>query len=275
MVLEVYAGNYSLVKHIYLFKNNKNKFMKKALLFLLVAACVCKATGSFGQVNTADSLALVDIYNNYGGANWTNNSGWLDGPVSVWHGITLDATGTRVTGLALSNNNLTGGSIPPSIANLTALEGLELGNCQLTGTIPSFFENLTSFGYIDLSNNQLTGTIPSYFVNLTGLGYLYLNNNQFTGTIPSAIGNLTNLMALSLNNNQLTDSIPASIGNCTNLGNLYLDNNQLSGSIPASLGNFSDIENIGLSNNQLTGSISASLGNSQSQLKILSLYHNS
>ncbi len=238
--------------------------MKKALLFVLAAACVCKTTGSFAQppVNVSDSLALVDLYNSTGGDNWTNNAGWLEGPVSVWHGITLDGTGTRIFAIGLSGNNLTG-SIPSSIENLTALTSLDLSSNKLTGSIPSSIGNLTNLEAIALGSNQLTDTIPSSIGNLSSLSSdLDLSSNQLTGSIPSSIGNLTALIYLDLSSNQLTDSIPSSIGNLTNLFTIYLNNNQLTGSIPSGIGNaVRSLIFMNLSNNQLSGIIPSTIGN--------------
>ena len=44
-----------------------------------------------------DRAALVALYNATGGANWTNNDGWLtNAPIGQWHGVTTDDSG-RVT----------------------------------------------------------------------------------------------------------------------------------------------------------------------------------
>src|SRR5450631_1312528 len=86
-------------------------------LFILTGILSTK-TSHAQATNFQDSLALVDIYNSTNGNNWTNNSGWLQGPVTNWFGVTL--TGTRVGGLALGRNNLVG-TIPFTIGNLTSL----------------------------------------------------------------------------------------------------------------------------------------------------------
>ena len=57
------------------------------------------------QELTADSLALVDLYNATDGRNWDNT--WnLDDNVIEWHGVTINDG--RVTELDLSNNSLIG-----------------------------------------------------------------------------------------------------------------------------------------------------------------------
>ena len=75
----------------------------------LLASDAPTPTPSVGDI---EKEALVALYNATDGANWTDNTNWLnDGvPLNSWHGVTTDAEG-RVTVLNLSGNNLTG-SIP-------------------------------------------------------------------------------------------------------------------------------------------------------------------
>ena len=55
-----------------------------------------------------DRGVLVALYNATDGDNWTVRTNWLsDRPVGEWYGVTTDGDG-RVTGLALSDNNLHG-----------------------------------------------------------------------------------------------------------------------------------------------------------------------
>jgi hypothetical protein len=82
-----------------------------------------RITANAQAVNKQDSLALVDLYNSTNGASWTNNSGWLTGPVTTWAGITV--AGIRVTEIDLGYNNLNG-SIPASISNVRNFTYLRL-----------------------------------------------------------------------------------------------------------------------------------------------------
>ena len=237
-----------------------------ALLGLLLPAVEGRT-----QDLASDKAALEALYNDTGGANWTNNTNWLSSePVGTWHGVTV--TGGRVTDLQLSNNQLTG-SIPAELGNLASLLGLYLHNNQLMGSIPSQLGNLTSLTGLGLDNNRLTGSIPSQLGNLTSLTVLGLDSNQLTGSIPAELGSLASLALLDLNNNQLTGSIPAELGNLASLLGLYLHNNQLMGSIPAELGSHANLRILDLHNNQLTGSIPAELG-THANLAILDLHNN-
>ncbi|HET7115445.1 MAG TPA: leucine-rich repeat domain-containing protein, partial [Hanamia sp.] len=130
--------------------------MKHFLLYLLISfLALLKINIANAQVNTQDSLALVDLYNSTNGANWANHPNWLTtAPVSTWYGITLDGN-NRVKFLSLVSNQLTG-SLPSSIGNLTNLQELELGSNQLSGSIPSSLGNLPNLQYLDLANNLFT-----------------------------------------------------------------------------------------------------------------------
>src|SRR5450755_1157933 len=168
-------------------------------LFILTGILSTK-TSHAQATNFQDSLALVDIYNSTNGSNWTNNSGWLQGPVTNWFGVTL--TGTRLGGLALGRNNLVG-TIPFTIGNLTSLTNLNLSFNRLTGGIPTALSNLqNSLIQLNLSNNQFSGTIPSGFVNLINLNAFDLSANQLTGPIPAGFENLHGLISFKLDSNK-------------------------------------------------------------------------
>jgi len=236
---------------------------------------------SIQSMNTQDSLAVIDLYNNTLGANWLNNFNWAtSAPVASWNGIV--ARFGRVQQIYLPFNNLNG-PLPSSLSNLSAATLLDLDNNQLSGTIPSSFGSLQSMqqlqlatnqltgsvpptlgdlsnlSLLDLSANQLTGPIPTTLGSLTSLGGLTLSSNRLTGAIPVELGNLTNLIALDLNDNQLTDTIPASLGNMPVLEQFHLDANQLTGQIPPALGRLKNLIALGLDSNQISGQIPDSI----------------
>ena len=191
-----------------------------------------------------DRAALVILYNATGGANWTNNSGWLSAaPLDQWHGVTTDAEG-RVSTLDLRNNGLSG-EIPEELGSLTNLTKLYLQGNQLSGQIPSELGSLTNLTWLVLSGNQLSGKIPSELGGLTNLTHLYLSENQLSREIPEELGSLTNLTYLNLRSNQLTGPIPAELGSLTNLTHLYLWDSELSGTIPGATGQPHQPGNVG------------------------------
>lgn len=114
----------------------------------------------------------------------------------------------------LSGNQLSG-TLPPSLASLTAMTNLCVRFSALpirTSLQPHFQTSMCS----DLHGNQLSGTVPQSFGSLTGLTWLCvlsflllcklaavlhpvrsdLSYNQLSGTIPSSLGSLTRLSNL-------------------------------------------------------------------------------
>jgi len=162
-----------------------------------------------------DSLILIDLYNATNGPNWTIS--WnTSQPLSVWHGITLNANGC-VEWIDLSNNNLVG-TLPSSIVELSALLRLYLHNNQLSGDIPATIGSLTALQHLWLFSNQMSGTLPPEIGSLTNLTHLGIGNNQFTGSIPPVYGNLTNLVYLGLKNNQLSGCYDSNLLNICYVG---------------------------------------------------------
>ena len=211
------------------------------------------------EIPQAECEALVALYNSTDGANWSNNSGWLDTNTPCnWYGVTCSAG--HVTELSLDWNQLSG-SIPPEVGNLTNLQYLYLRSNQLSGSIPPQLGNLTNLQELWLCENQLSGIIPPQLGNLANLQQLCLGVNQLGGSIPPELGSLTDLAWLMLFINQLSGSIPAELGDLVSLETLDLSGNQLSGSIPPQLDNLANLQLLCLSSNQLSGSIPVELGN--------------
>lgn len=230
-----------------------------------------------------DREALVAFYHGTNGPNWNENTNWLsDEPLHKWHGVWTDSEG-RVTGISLTNNNLTGllppeigqlqhlgglslygnrmsGSIPPELGNLSKLRSLNLTGCFLHGSIPAELGQLTGLVSLSLSGNNLTGSIPPELGQLTNLIDLTLSANELTGAIPSELGNLKNLDSMFLSGNALTGSIPPELGRLENLRSLVLFTNRISGPIPPEIGNMKSLDHLSVWDNQLTGSIPPELG---------------
>ena len=184
-----------------------------------------------------DYNALVAIYEATNGDNWQNNTDWRVGTtadeIATWYGVTV--VEGRVVALDLSQNKLNG-SIPPEIAQLTALEYLNLGNNQIS-SLPDEMGDLTSLVTLFLNKLQLN-SVPTTLGKLSNLEYLNLNENNLS-TLPNSIGNLSQLLSLYLMQNQFV-SLPAVIGNLTNLDGLYLYQNPLE-SLPPEIGNLTNL----------------------------------
>ena len=177
----------------------------KMLSFLSTLCFFFNTTISNAQctgVSVSDSLVLVNFYDETGGDNWVDNSGWKTLAVAEWFGITLTEDGCFVKEIDLGNNNLM--NTIPNI-NLPQLEILILINNDLIGTIPNF-SSIPNIKNLRLTNNELTGDIPN-FNNLPNVTRLQLSHNSLTGVIPN-FSNLPSIQLLNFSNNQLDGTIP-------------------------------------------------------------------
>ena len=194
----------------------------------------------------ADSMALVDLYNNCNGPNWPYQDLWLEGPVSEWYGVTT--TGTRVTDLHLQSNGLSG-DIPASLGDLTALETLWLESNSIN-SIPENIGDLISLKELWLGWNPIV-SIPESIGDLINLEQLHLGLMELPlGTLPESIGNLESLKWLALGDAGL-DSLPESFGNLTSVESCFLWGNNLT-ELPAGFGGMESLDYLSLNGNQLT-----------------------
>ena len=120
------------------------------------------------DVAQVERLALSEFFAGTGGDSWTRSRGWntsagLDG----WLGVTTG--GGRVRGIALADNGLAG-PVPPEIANLTALETMDLGGNGLLGEFPVAIASMTELASIRFSGNEeMEGPLPFRLTELTRL----------------------------------------------------------------------------------------------------------
>ena len=198
--------------------------------------------------NTADSLALVDLYNATNGPGWTNHTNWLTGPLYTWFGVIVNAGG-HVADVTLDSNNLAG-ALPASMGNLTELISFNVQGNKLTGSIPAEFGGMAGLTSLNLSGNLLESAIPATLGNLANLRYLDVSFNKLTGGIPVALSNLANLQTLNLSNNLLADTLPVELGNLTGISYLLLNNNNLAGRIPETLNNLTAATSINIAGNR-------------------------
>ena len=211
------------------------------------------------EIPQQECEALVAFYTSTDGANWRNNTGWLqtNRPCS-WFGVTC--TAGHVSHLQLDFNYLLG-PIPSELGNLTELVSLVLHGNGLTGVIPISLENLIHVETLSLGSNDLVGSIPPELGRLAAARTLYLGRNHLSGPIPPELGDLPALQLLILYENQLNGPIPSKLGGLSALEYLFLNANQLSGPIPPELGQLVNLCDLDLSNNQLSGAIPPELGN--------------
>ena len=200
-------------------------------------------------------LAANERWTGVGGLNWSPQL-----RLAEWDGVTVDASGMRVTHVSLAWQRLEGG-IPVELGRLSELERLDLAHNRLSGSIPAALAALADLELLDLSHNELSGAIPGELGQLADLETLDLAGNGLTGSIPGELGNLADLEVLDLRYNELGGVIPGELGALADLQTLALSGNKLSGNIPAEIGNLTELESLDLSFNRLNGPIPSDLGN--------------
>uniref|UniRef100_A0A0E0KNA5 Receptor kinase-like protein Xa21 n=1 Tax=Oryza punctata TaxID=4537 RepID=A0A0E0KNA5_ORYPU len=147
--------------------------------------------------------------------------------------------------------NLLSGTIPPSLANISSLSSILLGQNNLSGPIPESLGQIANLSMLDLSDNMLSGYVPAKLYNKSSLEFFGVGSNYLSGQIPSHIGHtLPNLKSLIMSLNKFDGSIPASLVNASNLQTLDLSSNSLSGLVPK-LGSLRNLNRLILGNNVL------------------------
>ncbi|XP_048536777.1 probable LRR receptor-like serine/threonine-protein kinase At3g47570 isoform X1 [Triticum urartu] len=268
------------------------------VLLLLLLSCVLQAASgrAFSNRTDVDSLlAFKASLRNQNGvlAAWNTTTGYCQ-----WPGVGCSHKHKhRVTVLNLSSEGL-GGTIAPSIGNLSFLKILDLSQNNLQGEIPSEIGRLSSLQQLYLYNNslhgdvnaglknctilevisifsnRLTGEIPAWLGDLPSLEFIDLSNNNFTGVIPPSLTNLSAVQAILLPTNQLEGAIPEGLGRLGNLAYIDLGENRLSGTIPTALLNLSYLIDLGLVENDLGGKLPSDFGNHLPNLAYLQLRGN-
>lgn len=225
----------------------------------------------------ADSLALVDIYNEAGGPGWHVRDGWLKRtPVRDWAGVAVEMVDgqARVVELNLGYNNLRG-HLSKSIGKLSALRKLRIGyNRHLRGALPEELYDLTQLEVLYTQQSAFTGELSPKIAQLQNLDTLILrtspwvldassyarNPDVMTGSLPKELGQLKKLRYLDLGRQGFSGEIPAELADLQSLNYLNLETCRFSGKIPAALGRLR-VERLDLSHNRLTGEIPADLFN--------------
>ncbi|TYI81952.1 hypothetical protein E1A91_D05G189300v1 [Gossypium mustelinum] len=150
--------------------------------------------------------------------------------------------------------NYLSGFLPLSLANLTQISLLYVGNNLISGELdPRLFSNWNRLRFLELHNNNFTGMIPSEIGLLVNLVELALSSNHFHVLIPSSFGNLTELTMLFLHQNECSGTFPHSLLNCNLLVELLLFTNRLSGFVPQGLANLTSLRELHLSENNFSG----------------------
>ena len=243
--------------------------------------------------NESDEDALRSLFETAGGAGWTKDQGWLDGPVlSGWYGVSADALG-RVTALDLTGNALSG-RLPRSIGVLAHLTELKIGaNPALSGRLPSSLVDLPlrtlHYPGTDLcaptepAFREWLNAIPSHEGTEAECGALsdreilralyeatggpdWTNRENWLTDAPLGdwhgvrVDGQGRVIEISLLANDLRGSMPTELGSLASLERLSLSRNRLSGAIPSELGNLANLQRLSFNSNALEGPIPPELG---------------
>jgi len=210
----------------------------KAVIGIVTAALVfsCVLIPFTLAQSPVEAAALEDIRVAWSLLEWQGNASHACEAV-VWSGLACSEG--HVTELVISQSLVASPPIPASMGNLTYLNVLNLGDCNLSGTIPSSIGQLVLLQQLNLTGNGLGGEIPSSIGQLQQLIRIELGMNFLMGNIPDSIGQLEKLQILDLSDNELSGGLPIALGQLTQLKELYLTNNNLKGKLPSALGNLS------------------------------------
>lgn len=127
------------------------------------------------------------------------------------------------------------GTLPASIANLTALERLELQYNQIAGPLPSL-AGFSALKVIMVSNNNFSSIPPDFFSGMTLLEAVYLDYNPFSSwVLPESLKSADKISEFSADSANLTGEIPDFIGSFVGLTMLHLAMNYLEGGLPGTL----------------------------------------
>jgi len=123
--------------------------------------------------------------------------------IDCWHPNENRVLNIKLPGMSLQ------GSFPTGFEYCGRMTGLDLSDNNLSGTIPvnlsKWLPYLTS---LDLSQNNFHGSIPAEIANCTYLNIIHLQENQLSGEIPWQFSRLDRLKDFNVQSNRLSGPIP-------------------------------------------------------------------
>lgn len=175
------------------------------------------------QTRQADSLILVDVYNQLNGPNWNDPENWLSSlPLDEWKGIRVE--NDRVTKFEIIQQNAVG-PFPNQIVGLDQLNTFEIRSAEISGEIPDDLPQLSKLSRFILSSTGIGGEMPNFWIRFPELNTLGLSQGNMTGSLPDLP---QGLFLVTFQGNMLSGSIPQSWqGN--DLGNINISSNELTG----------------------------------------------
>ncbi|MCX8676434.1 hypothetical protein J3U20_02070, partial [Apibacter sp. B3919] len=169
------------------------------LIFYLFSFSLCFSQSlNVKQLPEKEYQALVDIYNQLNGSNWSGSNSWKKWDISEnnlheipWSGVTVE--NGHVTGLSLYYFYNVKGKLPESIKNLEYLNYLSLSSYYIEkdfqGTDWSILSGLKNLESLYLYGSKISGPIPESWGELQKLKYLDVGKSKVT-QLNSTIGNM-------------------------------------------------------------------------------------
>uniref|UniRef100_A0A0D9WQ99 non-specific serine/threonine protein kinase n=1 Tax=Leersia perrieri TaxID=77586 RepID=A0A0D9WQ99_9ORYZ len=164
-------------------------------------------------------------------------------------------------GTGLADSPGLAGTLPASLASLTALTDLVLYPGRVSGSIPADIgSGLRRLRLLSMAGNQLTGQIPESLAGLPDLHTLDLGNNRLDGTIPCGLllPSSPSLKVLILaNNDGLSGQIPDQFYS-SQLFHVDLSRNSVTGTLPLLP---QTVRYFSVAANSMQGSLDSAFGN--------------
>lgn len=250
-------------------KNDEVEVYRVTLIVLFVLITGTFVSGDSLQSDKETLLNLKTHLENRNRVNQGKYATWHSNDTSpcAWDGISC--SGNRVTGVDLSNDNISG-DIFPNFSALTALTNLDLSSNTIDGGFPLNLSQCNTLKRLNLSSNIISGEL-----NLTGfksLEILDLSTNRIFGEIKVTFPEICKKLVLAnLSSNNLTGHIDNSFDKCSNLQYLDIGSNYFSGEVWSG---FDKLKEFSISENYFSGALSGELFGNNCSLKVLDLSGN-
>ena len=239
--------------------------------------------------------ALWRLYEDTGGANWTNKENWnpandpcrtfrmkkpfeagTESPVPMrdeyfeatpWFGVGChdpcddyldgpDCASGRATSLILRENNLHG-----NLTNWTTVRSLA---------------NLT---FLDLSFNRVSGALPSELGHINNLEVANFQYSYLSGTVPTELGSFNAngegpIRELTIGQTELSGVLPSELGELTWMQYFDTTHAHISGFLPSQIARLTQLQALYLMGNAYSGSLPATLGDGMVHMGYVQMHQN-
>ncbi|OVA15200.1 Protein kinase domain [Macleaya cordata] len=191
---------------------------------------------------------------------------------------------STVTGLDLSQKNLSGSISGKYIKLLINLVSLNLSHNSFSGKLPQeIFTSLPNLTTLDISRNSFNGNFPSMALPADDYDHIMVQqhhhrlvvldafSNSFSGSLPVQLTKFESLKVLNLGGSYFEGRIPSWYGSFKSLEFLHLAGNLLEGEIPPELGNLKTLTHMEIGYNSYQGNIIPWQLGSMTQLQYLDI----